>query len=282
MTNRLLSALSLVVATSALGLTLFRSEPEAKKEATRERPPVEVPQPSSYDEELEGKISALEWVVSALARRLETVETSIARAPMAAANPSNRAAPIPGDVGQRIEALQKDVDALFAAGVFDTEHGRERAKDVFRELQGEIAMERFQAREGAREEQRKERFSRFASEARLTGVQQQRLEGLLDGEVEQRRALLEQLQSGSRDRREVFQELRGLQEKTDTAAREILPGGEYEQYREMRRAEGGRQGAGRGSMTGEGARGGRAGEGQGRAGGGRERGMPTGGRREAR
>lgn len=282
MTNRLLSVLSLVVATTALGLTFFRSEAPAKQEPAKRLPPPE-PETLSYNEELEGKVSALEWVVSALSRRLETVETSISRAPMVAANLPNQAAPIPGDVGQRIAALQKDVDALFAAGVFDTEHGRERAKDVFRELQGEISMERFRAREEAREAQRKERFSQFAQQARLTGVQQQRLEGLLDGEVQQRQALLSELQSGGRDRNEVFRELRGLREKTDSAAREILPGGEYEQYREMRRAESGRGGRGgeaqqgRGGRMGEGARGQGAGEGQGR-GAGRQRGVPREGR----
>lgn len=284
MTNRLLSVLSLVIATSSLGFALYRSE-APEKETAQKRPPPPEPEALSYDEELEGKVSALEWVVSALSRRLETVETSISRAPMAGANMPNQAAPIPGDVGQRVAALQKDVDALFAAGVFDTEHGRERAKDVFRELQGEIAMERFRAREEAREEQRKTRFSQFAQQARLTGVQQQRLEGLLDGEVTKRQALLSELQAGNRDRGEVFRELRGLREQTDSAAREILPGGEYEQYREMRRAENGRggrggeaQGQGRGGRAGEGARGPGAGEGQGR-GPGRQQGAPREGRR---
>lgn len=263
MTPRLLSALALVTSLSALGLTLFRSEP-AETKPVRERPEPP-PAPVSYDEELDAKVSALEWVVSALGRRIETVETSISRGGLPAAMP-NQPARLSGDVGARVEALQKDVDALFAAGVLDTDHGRERVKEVFREMQDEIATDRFRAREEQREEQRKERFTRFAQGARLTGVQQQRLEGLLDSEVEERRALFEKMQSGSGDRREAFQELRALREKTDTAAREILPGDDYEKYREMRGAETGRGGRARPT------------EGQGRAGAGREAGEPRQGR----
>lgn len=275
MTPRLLSALSLVVALGALGLTLFRPDTADKKAAARERTVPLEPPPAAIDEELEGKVAALEWVVSALSRRLETVETSLSRYPVGA-DAQNRPAQLTGDVGQRVEALQKDVDALFAAGVLDTEHGRERAKDIFRELQGEIATERFRAREESREQQRKERVQKFAQEARLSGVQQQRLETLLDGEVSQRRALMEQLQAGGRDRGEIFAELRGLREKTDTAAREILPGDDYDKYREMRRADGDRGQGGRGGNQGQARQGGRSGE---------ERARPAEGgrgRREAR
>lgn len=281
MTNRLLSVASFVLALSALGVSIFRSEkPEPK--TVKYEPPEE---PAlSYDEELEGKVSALEWVVSALSRRLETVETSMTRYPTAPQGENIQDVPIPGDVGQRIAALQKDVDALFAAGVFDTEHGRERAKDVFRELQGEIATERFRAREEAREQANRERFQAFVRQAGLTSVQQQRVEGILGGETERRQALMAELQSGSRDRREVFQELRELRAQTDSAVREALPGDEYEQYREMRRAEGGGRGSGggRGGGRGEGVRqgGGARQGGEARQGGGaRERSVPADGRR---
>lgn len=272
MSPRLLSALSLAISLSALGFTFFRSEPAEKKTA-RERPAPPVEEPISVDEELDAKISALEWVVSALGRRIETVETTISRGGLPAPMP-HQSAKLSGDVGARVEALQKDVDALFAAGVLDTDHGRARVKEVFREMQDEIATDRFRAREEQREEQRKERFTRFAAEARLTTVQQ-RLEGVLDSEVTERRALFEKMQGGGGERGQALQELRALREKTDQAAREILPGDEYEKYQAMRRAEGGRQGGGRG---------GRMGEGQGRAGGrgGEERSRPQEGGRGRR
>ena len=216
----------------------------------------------SHDEELEGRVAALEWVISGLSRRLETVETSVSRAPLQqVAVGGQQPVAVPGDLGQRIQALQQDVDALFAASVLDTDHGRERAKEALRDLQNEIAMERVREREQVREQARQERFQRFAQDARLTSVQTQRLQSVLDTEQNERRALFEKMQAGGGNRGEMAQQMRALREKTDTAAREILSGAEYEQYQAMRREEGG----GRGPGGGQGSWGQGQGTGQGRA-----------------
>lgn len=267
MTDRILSVVSLLVALGAVGFAYQSKKPEPP--AREARPPIE-PAPSTYDEELEGRVAALEWVISALSRRLETVETSVSRQPVMAQAAGQQQAALPGDLGQRIQQLQQDVDALFSASVLDTDHGRERAKEALRDLQNELAMDRVRERERVREQASRERFERFAQEARLTPVQTQRLQGVLEGEQSERRALFERMQAGGGNRGEMAREMRALREKTDTAAREILSNDEFQQYQEMRRAEGGGRGPGRGQ--GSWGQGQGEGRGEGRGRGNRERG----------
>lgn len=268
MTDRILSVVSLLVALGSVAYAYQSKKSEPKVRETR--PPVETTQ-MTPDEELEGRVAALEWVISGLSRRLETVETMASRQPFqqVTAQPQ-QAAPLPGDVGQRIQRLEKDIEALFAASVLDTEHGRERAKEALRDLQNELAMDRMREREQVMAQARQERFQRFAQEARLTSVQQQRLQSVLDTEQNERRALFERMQAGGGDRGAIGREMMALREKTDAEARKILSDEEYQQYQAMRREEFGRgrgQGAGRGQGGGQGQGAGRGqggGEWQGR------------------
>ena len=250
MTDRILSVVSLLVALGSVAYAYQSKKSEPKVRETR--PPVETTQ-MTPDEELEGRVTALEWVISGLSRRLETVETMASRQPMPQMVAQQQAAPIPGDVGQRIQRLEKDVEALFAASVLDTEHGRERAKEALRDLQNELAMDRMREREQVMAQARQERFQRFAQEARLTPVQQQRLQSVLDNEQNERRALFERMQAGGGNRSDIGREMMALRERTDAEARKILSDQEYEQYQAMRREEFGRRGGqgGRGQGGGQ-------------------------------
>ncbi|MCP3141053.1 hypothetical protein [Pyxidicoccus xibeiensis] len=236
--NKLLGIASLVLASSALAVALWggRGEPVSPSPSGQE--PSAAIAPADV-EDLERRVKALEDTTLGLSRRLMELE----RRPVVTAD-GGMVAAAPGALTAELEQLRAEVRGLVAGEALNSEGGREYLKQAVRAAQEEMRTEQRQERQQewvqAQTEartQRTERVRQFVSEARLNYNQEQTLTRRLEAEDAKRQALMEEVRAGTKNPRDVRQELRAERQKTDEEMNALLDEAQRAQYQELRREE---------------------------------------------
>ncbi|NMO21178.1 hypothetical protein HPC49_10510 [Pyxidicoccus fallax] len=251
--NKLLGIASLVLASAALGVSLWGSgEKSAPAPVVQEAPvgasPADV-------EDLERRVRALEDTTLGLSRRLIALE----QRPVVSAD-GGVVAGAPAALTAELEQLRAEVRSMVAGEALNSEGGRAYLKDAVRAVQDEMRTEQRETRQQAwmqteaqAQTQRNERVRKFVSDARLNYNQEQTLTRRLQAEDTKRQALLQEVSAGTKSPRDVRQELRAEREQTDREMNALLDEGQKAQYQELRREERPMRGAGWGRGGGAGA-----------------------------
>ncbi|MFP2928566.1 hypothetical protein ACLESO_25905 [Pyxidicoccus sp. 3LG] len=237
--NKLLGIASLVLASSALAVALMgRGEPAAPPSPEQDVP---IDEAILVDmEDLERRVKALEDTSLGLSRRLMELE----RRPVVSADGGVVMASAPASLTAEMEQLRAEVRGLVAGEALNSQGGREYLKEAVRAAQEEMRTEQRQARQeqwvqaqAQAQGQRKERVRQFVSEARLNYNQEQTLTRRLEAEDQKRQALLDEVRAGTKNPRDMRQELRAESRKTDEEMNALLDEAQRAQYEQMRREE---------------------------------------------
>lgn len=232
--NKLLGIASLVLASAALGVSLLgRGEPAATA------PSQEAPATAAADvEALERRIRALEDTSLGLSRRLMALE----QRPVVSADGGVVAAPTA--LTAEIEQLRAEVRGMVAGEALNSEGGRAYLKDAVRAVQDEMRSEQREARQqewtqmqAQVQTQRAERLRNFVREAGLNYNQEQALTRRMQAEDTKRQALMAEVQAGTKNPRDVRQELRAERQQTDQEMSTLLNEEQQAKYRELRRED---------------------------------------------
>jgi hypothetical protein len=151
----------------------------------------------------------------------------------------------PAALTAELEQLRAEVRGLVAGEALGSEGGKAYLKDAVRAVQEELRTEQRQTRQQAwmqtqaqADAQRSERVRKFVSDARLDYNQEQTLNRLLQAEEAKRQALLEEVRAGTKNPRDLRQELRADRQRTDQEMSALLDESQQARYRELRREEG--------------------------------------------
>ena len=234
--NKFLGIASLVLASAALAVSLMgRGEPAAPAPAAQE-----APSGVTYAdlEDLEQRIRALEDTSLGLSRRLMALE----QRPVVSADGGVVAAP--AALTAEIEQLRAEVRGMVAGEALNSEGGRAYLKDAVRAVQDEMRTEQREARQqewaqaqAQAQTQRAERLRKFVSDAGLNYNQEQTLTRRMQAEDAKRQALMAEVQAGTKNPRDVRQELRAERQQTDQEMSSLLSEEQQAKYRELRREE---------------------------------------------
>jgi hypothetical protein len=133
---------------------------------------------------------------------------------------------------------------MVAGEALQSQGGREYLKEMVRSVQEEVRTEqrqerqaRFQQAQTQAQAQQAERWRQFASEARLSYSQEQALQQRLETESTRRQALFDEVRAGTKNPRDVRQELRALRTQTDQEMHAVLDETQRAKYDELRREE---------------------------------------------
>ncbi|MBZ4415672.1 hypothetical protein [Myxococcus sp. RHSTA-1-4] len=237
--NRLLGIASLVLASAALAVALWgpggKSAPSpvpALQDAPVGATPADV-------EDLERRVRALEDTTLGLSRRLMALE----QRPVVTAD-GGVVAGAPAALTAELEQLREEVRGLMAGEALNSEGGRAFLKDAVRAAQDEMRAEQRQARQqewmqaqAQAQTQRDERLRKFVSDARLDYNQEQALMRRVQAEDAKRQSLLQEVSAGTKNPRDVRQELRAERQRTDQEMNALLDESQQARYQEMRREE---------------------------------------------
>ncbi|MFP2912374.1 hypothetical protein ACLESD_46605, partial [Pyxidicoccus sp. 3LFB2] len=234
--NRLLGIASLLLASAALGVALWGGgEPASPTPAPRDESADVAPEDVDY---LERRIKALEDTTLGLSRRLMALE----QRPVAASD-GGLVAP-PTALTAELEQLRAEVRGLVAGEALNSEGGRAYLKDAVRAVQDEMRTEQREARQQQWVEaqaqvvtQRAERLRQFVSDAKLNYNQEQTLTRRMQAEDAKRQALIEEVRAGTKNPRDMRQELRAERQATDQEMATLLDEAQQAKYRELRREE---------------------------------------------
>jgi len=232
--TRWLSIIAIVLSL-AMGMYVFtKRNPDAGKAGAdetaqeHETAGADTPRGGGEGSAAPSRLASFENQLPALSRRVAAIEKAqqTGRLSVVAA---------PGDdVHRQVERIKGDVDSLLTGQALETEEGRKRFKDVLRTMQDELLAERWQERE---EQERQDKFKRFAAEVKLPPEQEQGLRQLLDDENQRKKTVLEQIRSGQGDGLTGRSAVRSLREGTDEAAKAMLTPDQYHRYMWMRQYE---------------------------------------------
>ncbi len=237
--NRLLGPASLGLSLLALTLALWRP---GTPEASDAPPPTQKASSSAPSPEelkaLARRVQALEDNTLSLSRRLMLLE----QRPVS--SDGGTVAPAPAALAAEVEQLRMEVRGMVAGEALQSQGGREYLKDMVRSVQDEIRTEQrqermaqFQQAQVQAQAQQSERWRQFAAEARLSYAQEQALQQRLETESTRRQALLDEVRAGTRNPRELRQELRALRSQTDQEMHAVLDEAQRAQYDALRREE---------------------------------------------
>ncbi|QSQ27639.1 hypothetical protein JY651_23210 [Pyxidicoccus parkwayensis] len=234
--NKLLGIASLVLASTALAVSLMgRGEPAAPAPAHQEAPASAT---AADMEELEQRIRALEDTSLGLSRRLMALEAR----PAVSADGGVVAAP--AGLSAEIEQLRAEVRGMVAGEALNSEGGRAYLKDAVRSVQDEMRNEQREARQqewaqmqAQAQTQRAERLRKFVTEAGLNYNQEQTLTRRMQAEETKRQALMAEVQAGTKNPRDIRQELRAERQQTDQEMSSLLNEEQQAKYRELRQEE---------------------------------------------
>lgn len=235
--NRLPVFASLGVSVAALAVALW-----GPREAAAPAPSTESRSSAtaSGDAVLEQRVKALEETAQLLSRRVMVLEQG---RPLALASDGGTGA-VPAGLAQEVEQLRGEVRGMVAGEALNSEGGREYLKSMVRTVQDEMRteqrqerMQQWQQAQAQAQTERTERWHKFVSTAGLGYSQEQELMRRLQDEDTQRQALMAQVRDGTKDPREVRQEIRTQRNETDEAMAKVLSDDQKKQYDEMRRAD---------------------------------------------
>jgi hypothetical protein len=235
--NRLLGIASVVLASAALAVALMgRGEPATPASSPEDAPATAV---SSADvEDLERRVRALEDTALGLSRRLMALE----QRPVVSADGGVVAAP--AALTAELEQLRAEVRGMVAGEALNSEGGRAWLKDTVRAVQDEMRSEQREARQQEwaqaqlqAQSQRAERLRQFVSDAKLNYNQEQTLTRRMQAEDAKRQALMAEVQAGTKNPRDIRQELRAERQQTDQEMNALLDEAQQAKYLEMRREE---------------------------------------------
>jgi hypothetical protein len=235
--NRLLAPASLGLSLLALTLALWRPGASEPSEAP---PPTEAAAAPSPQElkALARRVQALEDNTLSLSRRLMLLE----QRPVS--SDGGTVAPAPAALAAEVEQLRMEVRGMVAGEALQSQGGREYLKEMVRSVQDEMRTEQrqermaqFQQAQVQAQAAQAERWRQFASEARLSYAQEQALQQRLETEQTRRQALLDEVSAGTRNPRDVRQELRALRTQTDQEMHAVLDETQRAKYDELRREE---------------------------------------------
>ena len=235
--NRLLGPASLGLSLLALTLALWRPGAPESSDAP---PPTKASTTLSPEElkALARRVQALEDNTLSLSRRLMLLE----QRPVS--SDGGAVAPAPAALAAEVEQLRMEVRGMVAGEALHSQGGREYLKDMVRSVQDEMRTEQrqermaqFQQAQTQAQAEQAERWRQFASEARLSYAQEQALQQRLETENTRRQALFDEVRAGTRNPRDVRQELRALRAQTDEAMHAVLDETQRAKYDELRREE---------------------------------------------
>lgn len=234
--NRFLGIASLVLASTALAVSLMgRGEPATPASSPEDAPALT---DSADVEDLERRVQALEDTALGLSRRLMALE----QRPTVSAAGGGVAAP--AALTAELEQLRAEVRGMVAGEALNSEGGRAYLKDAVRAAQEEMRNEQREARQqewvqaqAQVQSQRAERLRQFVSDAKLNYNQEQTLTRRMQAEDAKRQALLAEVQAGTKNPRDIRQELRAERQQTDQEMNALLDEAQQAKYREMRREE---------------------------------------------
>ncbi|MCY1015092.1 hypothetical protein [Pyxidicoccus sp. MSG2] len=241
--NKLLGIASLVLASAALAVSLMgRGEPAPPPPSHEDAPPAMA---AADVEDLERRVRALEDTALGLSRRLMTLE----QRPAISADGGVVAAP--AALTAELEQLRAEVRGMVAGEALNSEGGRAYLKDAVRAAQEEMRNEQREVRQQEwaqaqvqAQTQRAERLRQFVSDAKLNYNQEQALTRRMQAEDSKRQALMAEVQAGTKNPRDIRQELRAERQQTDQEMSSLLSEEQQAKYQELRREEwgnGGRQ-----------------------------------------
>lgn len=206
-----------------------------------EPPPVErAPVAQVDDGELRRRVDQLEDDNRALWDRVSALERRQGGVLVAATDGGAPSVPM-----TEVTKLRDELRSVMTGEVLSSEAGRAALKDVIREVSEDQQRERTAARQQRvqqRAAEQREKWKGFASAAKLTWAQEQKLTERLDLEDQLRAALMAQQLEGQGSR-DDFRKLRDTQRETDQAMGALLDDTQKAQFEELRRDE--RGGAGR-------------------------------------
>ena len=236
--NKVLGIASLVLASAALAVALWGpGEKSAPTPAPREAP---VGASAADMEDLERRVRALEDTTLGLSRRLMALE----QRPVVSADGGVVVAAAPAALTAELEQLRQEVRGLVAGEALSSEGGRTYLKEAVRAAQEEMRAEQREARQqgwveaqAQAQAQRSERVRKFVSDARLNYNQEQTLTRLLQAEDTKRQTLAAEVQAGTKNPRDVRQELRAERQRTDQEMSALLDESQKAQYEQLRREE---------------------------------------------
>ncbi len=229
--NRALLIACFAISTIALALSLVpRADP---------LPPPPIATTGVMPEELE-----------LLQRRLDDVEDTqrelfdrvsrLQRAGAVGAADLSLDAGVPAALQAEVARLRDEVHGMIAGEALSSPGGKAYLKDTLHEIQAEEArarMEQRLARTAQRNEEQKQQWKKFVTDAHLDYAQEQTLTKALDAEQQRRDALMAEARAGTKDFRDAFREQRDLQRDTDKTVKAQLDEAQQKQYDQLRREQ---------------------------------------------
>jgi hypothetical protein len=237
MMNRLPLFASVGLSVAALAVALWGPRDAAAPAPSAQSRPAA----ASGDAVMEQRLKALEETAQLLSRRVMVLEQ---QRPLALGASDGGAGAVPAGLAQEVEQLRAEVRGMVAGEALQSEGGREYLKSMVRTVQDELRTEQRQERQqqwqqaqAQAQTERAERWRQFVSAAGLNYTQEQELTRRLQDEDTKRQALMEELRAGTKDPRDMRQELRAQRTETDQAMAKVLNDEQKAKYEEMRRED---------------------------------------------
>lgn len=223
--TRAIPIVSLVLAASAVALTMFPRDSTVAPATTQAAPALR------DDDELDAlkrKVDLIEedqramWNRVLLLERKAVTEVAV-----------DGGAVSPAMVAE-VAQLKQELRAVMQGEVLTDPTGRAAMKEVVKEVEADLARERItqrQERQQQRAVEQQAKWKRFAADAKLTYQQEQTLNQRLSAEDAARKALFER---GTPPEREELRTLRDQRRETDTIMLPLLDETQKQQYQELR------------------------------------------------